>query len=242
MQALAPEVFDGVDVAMFDVPDAVSASGRRSRRPAARWWWTTPARSGWTRTCRWWCRRSTRSRPPSGRRGIIANPNCTTLTMMAALGALHRRWGLRELVAASYQAASGAGQAGIDRLHDRDRRDRAATVARLGGRRRPQGAGRAAGRLAVPGAAGAQRGAVGRLGQGRRLVVRGAQGPQRVPQDPRHPGPGGVGDLRTGAGGDHALGRACTPRFAGAGHGGRGAGRAVGAVRRSWCSTTRRPG
>jgi aspartate-semialdehyde dehydrogenase len=38
------------------------------------------------------------------------------MTMMAALGALHRRWGLRAMVAASYQAASGAGQAGIDRL------------------------------------------------------------------------------------------------------------------------------
>ena len=47
----------------------VGASGRRSRPPAARSWWTTPARSGWTRTCRWWCRRSTPTRPRSGRRG-----------------------------------------------------------------------------------------------------------------------------------------------------------------------------
>jgi aspartate-semialdehyde dehydrogenase len=38
--------------------------------------------------------------------------------MMAAMGALHRRWGLRELVVASYQAASGAGQDGIERLYD----------------------------------------------------------------------------------------------------------------------------
>ncbi len=55
-----------------------------------------------------------RNRP----KGIISNPNCTTLTMMDALGALHARWGLRELVVASYQAASGAGQAGVDRLYD----------------------------------------------------------------------------------------------------------------------------
>ena len=55
-----------------------------------------------------------RNRP----KGIISNPNCTTLTMMDALGALHARWGLRELVVSSYQAASGAGQAGIDRLYD----------------------------------------------------------------------------------------------------------------------------
>jgi aspartate-semialdehyde dehydrogenase len=50
-------------------------------------------------------------------RGIIANPNCTTLSMMAAVGALHREFGLRELVVASYQAASGGGQPAIDRLY-----------------------------------------------------------------------------------------------------------------------------
>ncbi|MCI0688313.1 MAG: aspartate-semialdehyde dehydrogenase, partial [Sporichthyaceae bacterium] len=51
-------------------------------------------------------------------RGIIANPNCTTLSMIVVLGALHRAYGLTEVVAASYQAASGAGQVGIDTLRD----------------------------------------------------------------------------------------------------------------------------
>ena len=118
VQALAPEVFDGVDVAMFDVPDAVSAqwgpiaaargavvvdnSGAFRMDPAV------PLVVPEVNAAR------ARVRP----KGIIANPNCTTMTMMAALGALHRRWGLRAIVAASYQAASGAGQAGIDRLHD----------------------------------------------------------------------------------------------------------------------------
>jgi len=50
--------------------------------------------------------------------GIISNPNCTTLTMMAAMGALHRKWTLKELVVSSYQAVSGAGAVGIDRLAD----------------------------------------------------------------------------------------------------------------------------
>ena len=45
-------------------------------------------------------------------------PNCTTLSLIVALAALHRAFGLRELVAASYQAASGAGQAGTDALYD----------------------------------------------------------------------------------------------------------------------------
>jgi aspartate-semialdehyde dehydrogenase len=51
-------------------------------------------------------------------RGIISNPNCTTLSMIVAVGALHAEFGLSELVVASYQAASGAGQEGIDCLHD----------------------------------------------------------------------------------------------------------------------------
>ena len=52
-----------------------------------------------------------------GRRpkGIVSNPNCTTLSMIVAVGALHRAFGLEEMVVASYQAASGAGQAGIER-------------------------------------------------------------------------------------------------------------------------------
>ena len=40
----------------------------------------------------------------------------TTLSMIVAMGALHRKYELEELVVASYQAASGAGQSGIDTL------------------------------------------------------------------------------------------------------------------------------
>ena len=118
VQALAPEVFDGVDVAMFDVPDEISAewapiavsrgavvvdnSGAFRMDPQVPLVVpeVNPAQ--------------VRNRP----KGIISNPNCTTLTMMDAMGALHRRWGLTELVVASYQAASGAGQPGVDRLYD----------------------------------------------------------------------------------------------------------------------------
>jgi aspartate-semialdehyde dehydrogenase len=51
-------------------------------------------------------------------KGIISNPNCTTLSMIVAVGALHRQFGVRELVVSSYQAASGAGQSGIDTLEE----------------------------------------------------------------------------------------------------------------------------
>jgi aspartate-semialdehyde dehydrogenase len=50
-------------------------------------------------------------------KGIISVPNCTTLSLIVAVSALHRAFGLRELVLSSYQAASGAGQAGIDTLY-----------------------------------------------------------------------------------------------------------------------------
>ncbi len=49
-------------------------------------------------------------------RGIIANPNCTTIVTLMALAPLHREFGLRSLVASSYQAVSGSGAKGIEEL------------------------------------------------------------------------------------------------------------------------------
>jgi len=48
--------------------------------------------------------------------GVIANPNCTTMTLMMAAGPLHRAAGLAAMVATSYQAVSGSGQQGVDEL------------------------------------------------------------------------------------------------------------------------------
>jgi len=116
VQELTAEAFDGVDVAMFDVPDEISAI-----------WAPIAAAHGAVAVDNSGAFRmdadvplvvpevnpeEAKNRP----RGIISNPNCTTLSMIVALGALHKTYGLRELVVASYQAASGAGQAGIDSL------------------------------------------------------------------------------------------------------------------------------
>ena len=49
-------------------------------------------------------------------KGIIANPNCTTIITMMGLNPLHRKFGLRSIIASSYQAVSGSGQAGIEEL------------------------------------------------------------------------------------------------------------------------------
>src|SRR5262245_36792034 len=114
---LSAEVFDGVDLAMFDVPDEVSKqwapqaaargvvvidkSGAFRMDPQVPL--VVPEVNPGAAACR--------------PKGIISVPNCTTLSMIVVIGVLHRAYRLRELFAASYQAASGAGQAGTDSLY-----------------------------------------------------------------------------------------------------------------------------
>ncbi|MFJ9759217.1 aspartate-semialdehyde dehydrogenase [Streptomyces sp. NPDC101149] len=50
-------------------------------------------------------------------KGIIANPNCTTMAAMPVLKPLHDEAGLEALVATTYQAVSGSGLAGVAELH-----------------------------------------------------------------------------------------------------------------------------
>ncbi|MEU0082741.1 aspartate-semialdehyde dehydrogenase [Streptomyces sp. NPDC006274] len=54
-------------------------------------------------------------------KGIIANPNCTTMAAMPVLKPLHREAGLVSLVATTYQAVSGSGLAGVAELDDQVR-------------------------------------------------------------------------------------------------------------------------
>jgi aspartate-semialdehyde dehydrogenase len=114
---LAEDVFDGVDVAMFDVPDEVSGQ-----------WAPVAAAHGAVAVDNSGSFRMDPDVPlvvpevnPADAakrpKGIIANPNCTTLSLIVAVAALHREFGLREMSVASYQAASGAGQSGIDTLY-----------------------------------------------------------------------------------------------------------------------------
>ncbi|WP_322920812.1 aspartate-semialdehyde dehydrogenase [Nocardioides renjunii] len=50
------------------------------------------------------------------RRGIVANPNCTTMAAMPVLKALHDEAGLSRLIVSTYQAVSGSGVAGVEEL------------------------------------------------------------------------------------------------------------------------------
>jgi aspartate-semialdehyde dehydrogenase len=55
------------------------------------------------------------------RKGIIANPNCSTIQMVVALNPLHRKAGIRRIVVSTYQAVSGTGKKAIDELFDQTR-------------------------------------------------------------------------------------------------------------------------
>jgi len=114
--ALTPEAFEGIDIAMFDVPDEISKE-----------WAPIAASKGCVVVDNSGAFRMDDQVPlvvpevnpeqaKNRSKGIISNPNCTTLSMIVAMGALHKQYGLKELVVASYQAASGAGQSGLDIL------------------------------------------------------------------------------------------------------------------------------
>ncbi|GAA4933596.1 aspartate-semialdehyde dehydrogenase [Actinoplanes utahensis] len=118
VRELTAEAFDGVDVAMFDVPDEVSEH-----------WAPIAVARGVTVVDNSSAFRMRSDVPlvvPEVNRedlahrpaGIVASANCTTAAMIVAVAPLHREYGLRELVLASYQSASGAGQVGVDTLHD----------------------------------------------------------------------------------------------------------------------------
>ncbi|SER59541.1 aspartate-semialdehyde dehydrogenase [Salipaludibacillus aurantiacus] len=53
--------------------------------------------------------------------GIISNPNCSTIQMVAALEPLRKSHGLKRIVVSTYQAVSGAGAAAIDEMYEQSR-------------------------------------------------------------------------------------------------------------------------
>ncbi len=116
VRAIAPDVFDDLDVAIFDTPDDVAAhwvplaaergvmcvDNSAAFRMAADVPLVIPEVNG--------------EALRSIRRRIVANPNCTTVTIAVPLAPLHRASPLRRVVACSYQSVSGAGQRGVRQL------------------------------------------------------------------------------------------------------------------------------
>ena len=169
------------------------------RRRRARSSSTTPRRGAWTPTCPSWSPRSTPTPWTHIAKGIVANPNCTTMVAMPVLGPLHREAGLRRLVVSTYQAVSGAGLA------------RACASSRSSWPRPSKAPPRSPSTAPavdfppptrVPRPHRPQRAAAGGPPPRRRHGgdQRGAEAARREPQDPRHPRSGRVGHMRARAG------------------------------------------
>ncbi len=55
------------------------------------------------------------------KKGIIANPNCSTIQMVVALDPIHKKYHIKRIVVSTYQAVSGTGKKAIDELFDQTR-------------------------------------------------------------------------------------------------------------------------
>ncbi len=116
VRAISAEAFDGIDIALF------SAGGGRSRE-----WAPIAVERGATVVDNSSAFRMDDRVPlvvsevnpdaiSTRPKGIVANPNCTTMVLMVAAKPLHEEFGLTDAVATSYQAAGGAGQSGMTEL------------------------------------------------------------------------------------------------------------------------------
>ena len=115
---ISPEAFDGIDIAMFDTPDDIA--GEWAPIAVSRGAVVVDNSTFWRMDDQVPLvvveinPEAIKNRP----KGIISNPNCTTMTMIVAMGALHKAYGLKELFVSSYQAVSGMGVTGPETLYD----------------------------------------------------------------------------------------------------------------------------
>lgn len=117
VKVLGPEVFQGVDIALF------SAGEEASRRFAP-----SAVAAGTVvidNSAEWRMDPKVPLVVPevnpaalSGHRGIIANPNCSTIQLVVALKPLHDAARIRRIVVSSYQSVSGTGKEAMDELMD----------------------------------------------------------------------------------------------------------------------------
>jgi aspartate-semialdehyde dehydrogenase len=115
--AINDGVFDGVELAIFDTPDQAALD-----------WVPKAVAAGAVVVDNSAALRLREDVPlvipeinPEAARthtGIIANPNCTAVTLLMPLAPLHAAFGCRRVVASSYQSVSGAGQAGVADLYE----------------------------------------------------------------------------------------------------------------------------
>jgi aspartate-semialdehyde dehydrogenase len=115
VEALGPDSFHGVQIALF------SAGGQISKEFAP-----IAAASGCIvidNSSAWRMHEhvplivpEVNSHAMANHHGIIANPNCSTIQLVVALQPLQQKYGLQRVIVSTYQSVSGAGQKGVDHL------------------------------------------------------------------------------------------------------------------------------
>jgi aspartate-semialdehyde dehydrogenase len=114
---IGDKAFDGIDVALFDTPDKAALE------------WVPRAKEAGAicidNSAAWRMDEHVPLVVPEinpeavdAHDGLIANPNCTAITLLMPLAPLHRAAGCKRVIAASYQSVSGAGVAGVDDLYE----------------------------------------------------------------------------------------------------------------------------
>jgi aspartate-semialdehyde dehydrogenase len=114
---ISERAFDGIDVALFDTPDDAALE------------WIPRAKSSGAvcidNSAAWRMDAEVplvipeiNAESADQHRGLIANPNCTAVTLLMPLAPLHRAAGCTRVIASSYQSVSGAGVAGVDDLYE----------------------------------------------------------------------------------------------------------------------------
>ena len=138
VQAISPEGFDGVDIALFAGTEgekgaAVTYASEAVKRgavvidngadfrmdknvplvvPEVNAWDINPVR-------KWFLQGASRiSNGVKRHKGIIANPNCSTIQMVVALWPIYKRAGIKRIIVATFQAASGAGRGAVEQLKE----------------------------------------------------------------------------------------------------------------------------
>jgi aspartate-semialdehyde dehydrogenase len=117
----APEAFAGVDIALFSA--GAAASRELGPAAAARGAVVIDNSSAWRMDPDVPLIVPEVNMPAAARRprGIIANPNCSTIQLVVALKPLHDAARIRHVVVSTYQAASGKGHAAVEELHEQTR-------------------------------------------------------------------------------------------------------------------------
>src|SRR5438874_12694738 len=113
---ISDQAFDGVDLVIWDAPDEVAVE------------WMPKVRDRVVNLDNSSAFRSFEDVPlvvpevnpdaARGHKGLVANPNCTMMTLLMPLAPLHRAANARRVICSSYQSVSGAGVAGVDDLYE----------------------------------------------------------------------------------------------------------------------------